>query len=123
MRKIAILGLLGLAACGMKEEAFQTKFVDEDCDFALRCYDPAILEFYGWTDQATCVSARGDQFLTDVQGCTYDKKAAKDCVKAYKDLACPSSGDPTPPEVCATVYTCSGADTSPDDTNAGDTSP
>ena len=112
---IAAIGLL--VGCGVKEDAFIDKFAERTCEWALECYDDASLEFLGWTDLDACIQDFGGRYLADVQGCTYDKKAAKDCLKAMKDATCPAEGeDPALPTVCEAVYDC--GDGSTDDTGA-----
>ena len=105
------LMLVFAAGCSVNSTEYIAKYTDAECDFALRCYEPSILEFYGWTDVAECVSERGPEITGDSADCVYDKKKAKSCLKAMKDLACPTEGDPVIPEVCTQVFTCDGADT------------
>lgn len=109
MRK-AWLGLsLVLAGCGVKQDDYIGEYVEAECAFALECYPPAVLEFYGWNDEAECQTQRGGELTAQTDGCTYDKKAAKACLKAFKDAACPAEGeDPVLPAICNDVWTCNG---------------
>jgi hypothetical protein len=118
----SVAALVALAGCGVKEDAFVSKYVEEECAFALSCYDPAILNFYGWTDADACIAQRGPEIVTAAEGCVYDKKAAKECLKEFDEMACPD-GDPLPPAICGQVWDCgAGGDTDGggNDTDAGD---
>lgn len=110
------LVMVFVAGCSVDSTDFIAKYAESECDFAMRCYEPSILEFYGWDDAAECVQERGPEITGDSEGCTYDKKKAKACLKAMKELACPAEGDPVVPEVCTQVFTCDGADTTDTDT-------
>lgn len=112
MRSLVVL--VFLAGCGVDQTEFIADYAVAECDFAMACYDPAILEFRGWTDAATCVQQRGPEITGDSEGCTFDKRLAKDCLKAMKDITCPD-GDPLVPEVCTQVFAC--GETPVDDTD------
>ena len=116
--------VLSMAGCGPNSEHYVAEYVDLQCAFALECYDEAVLEFYGWDSQETCVSDFGAQVATAVEGCaTYDKAAAKQCLKEMEALQCPAEGeDPTFPLICDTVYgDCEAADTDDSDSSSDDT--
>lgn len=109
-----------LAGCGPSQESFTSDYVAAECQYRIDCYDPAVLEFYGYDTVDGCTASFGPEFVTDHQGCTYDKAAAKACLKAFDALSCPADGDePADPEACARVLTgCSGGDTDASDTDA-----
>lgn len=120
---VAALAIVLLGGCKWDETEYIERRVEAECEFALACYDAPVLEFYGWTDAETCVAEYGPRLTGATQGCTYDAKAAKDCVKGFKDLDCAAGDDPTTayPEACLTVFTaCDGVDDTDvvDDTDA-----
>lgn len=118
MRRAVIVAVLGLAGCGLSDTEYIQKRVEIECNYALECYPASRLEFYGWTDAATCIAERGPEVTGDAQGCVFDKKKAKDCLKQFEDAACPADGaDPVFPVVCDQVFDCAGADTTGGDTD------
>ena len=108
-----------LAGCGLSADEYVPKYVDLECEFALACYDDAVLEFNGWATQDDCVADRGAEVQAEAVQCEFDKGAAKDCLKQFDELACPAEGqDATRPAVCNAVFTnC----TEPEDTDASET--
>jgi hypothetical protein len=113
------LALIAVAGCGWDEEKYIEKYVTAECEYAFGCYTDAQIEFYGWTDVDDCIATRGSEVTGASEGCVYDKKVAKDCVKAFEDLACADGEDPGAnlPAICATVFTCEddgGGDTNGD---------
>jgi hypothetical protein len=122
MRVAVTVAFASLFGCGPSQESFVEKYVAAECDYRIACYAPDILEFYGYSDVAGCTASFGPEYVTDHQGCTYDKKSASNCVKALEGLACPADGeDPADPDVCSQVLTgCTdGSDTDVADTDAG----
>lgn len=117
-RRAAVAVLLFLGACAPDETEFISRYAESECDYAIRCYDDSVLNFNGWSDVDTCVADRGPAITGDAEGCVYDKKQAKACLKAMKDLAC-GENDPEIPEVCTLVFACDDAG----DTDATDTDP
>ncbi len=111
------LVLLFAAGCSVDSTEFISKYAEAECEFAMLCYEPSILQFNGWSDAAECVTERGPELTGDSQDCTYDKKKAKACLKAMKDLPCPTEGDPVVPEICTQVFTCDGTGTPDTDTD------
>jgi hypothetical protein len=101
-----------LVGCNPSETKFIDQYVAAECDYRVTCYDPAILQFYGYADAEGCVASFGPEFVTQHQGCTYDAVAAKQCVKALEELSCPAEGeDPADPEICGQVFTMCAEDT------------
>jgi len=99
-----------LSGC-LSENHFVNEFVDEECSFLMTCYDPAILNYLGWSTVDDCVQAEGVRLVTDAEGCTFDPKAGKACLKAMKEPTCPdNSADFTLPAICQDVYVgCQGS--------------
>ena len=114
MRALALAMIVVLAGCGLKEEKFEEKFAVANCEWALECYDDASLEFLGWDDLDACVNDFGGRYIAETQGCVYDKKAARQCLRAMKKHPCPPAGeDPALPETCEAAFVC--GDESTDD--------
>ena len=123
-------GLLALLpACSVDEERYVSELTTGDCAYALACWDEDVLTQFGWTDQETCEADQGPQNARLPLDCTgYDKKKAKECVKALKERNCADSADRTDlgrPAVCEEVIaSCEGGDNSdtdgvePSDTDA-----
>ena len=97
-----------IVGCGMKEEKFEEKYAEAYCEWLDGC---AILsEKHGTMD--VCVKAQNifaDESLTP-DDCEYDKKQAKECIKAIEDNEdCEIEG--SIPDVCLEVSSCSVSDT------------
>lgn len=122
MRTALTLSLLLLAsACAVKEERFVSEITTGDCAYALTCWDDDVLTQFGYTSQETCEADRGPINARLPLDCaTYDKKAARACIKALDERPCGDGTDRTDlgrPEVCADVFTsCEGGDS--DDTDS-----
>lgn len=106
MRK-ALVGLfaVGLAGCGYSDSSFINDYVDSDCEYAMECYDDAVLNFWGWDSASACEADRGPVVASWGLGCVFDKDAAKECVRQLKDRECPPAGqDHEVPSICDAVY-------------------
>ena len=100
------------SGCSYDEWKYQQAIVEVECEYAMDCYDQAILTFYGWNNVEDCTADRGADLAAEVSGCSYDAEAAKDCVKELGDLSCIEGEDPPYPAVCDSVYTsCESGDT------------
>jgi hypothetical protein len=121
--------LVLLAACGTSQDRFVRDLTEADCTYALACFDDAVLNFKGYTDLESCEALQGPFNAALQADCAvYDKKKAKECLKAVEDRACVATDDPDDlarPTVCDEVFTsCEAADTDPgagvetDDTDA-----
>lgn len=108
------------AGCSYDEWKYQQAIVEAECEYAIACYDDAVLTFYGWNNVEDCTAERGSEYATAVLTCTYDADAAKQCVKELGELACNDGSDPSYPAVCDSVYTgCDSGDTAlPADTGS-----
>lgn len=116
--------LLLLAACSVKEDRFVTELTAGDCAYALSCWEEGVLTQYGWDAQETCEADQGPVNARLPLDCAvYDKKKARECIKALDERSCLDSADPTElgrPAVCDEVFTsCEGGDT--DDTDGVET--
>lgn len=112
MRNLMSLAVIGLVGCSIDETAYISKRAEVECDYAMRCYPPSVLEFNGWTDAEECVAERGPELTGDAEGCVFDKKRAKTCLKQFEVATCPADGaDPVFPVICDDVFTCGGVDT------------
>lgn len=110
MRALPILiavSTLGLSACGIDAEKYNTKYAEAYCDWALECLDAPVLSSNGWTDLDTCVPDFGGRFAASKASCQFDSTAAKQCLKAMKKYDC--AGAPDVPELCDVAYICEGA--------------
>ncbi len=121
--------LIFLSACALMsgclaEDKFVEKSIEADCLYRQACLPEAVLTFNNWTDTPTCHRDARDfwEDLGAADGCEYDKKTAKACLKALEDQAISCPGDElTIPDVCFNSFeTCSSAepDTTGDDTGA-----
>jgi len=107
---------LTLAGCSVSEDRMVDELVSADCAYALGCFEDDVLTFYGWTDQATCEADHGPFIAALSVDCAdYDKKKAKECVKALRERSCETTEDPADfarPAPCDEVFTsCEGDDT------------
>lgn len=115
MRLPAFAALLLLAACSVNEERYVSELTAGDCAYALTCWDDSVLTQYGWTSQEACEADQGPvNARLPIDCAVYDKKAARECIKALDERSCVDSEDPTElgrPEICAQVFTsCEGGD-------------
>lgn len=109
-----------LAACGVSEDRFVRDLTEADCAYALTCFDEAVLNFEGYTDQAACEALHGPFNAALPVDCgVYDKKKARECLDAVRERPCEDTSDATDlarPAVCDQVFTsCEAADTNPGD--------
>lgn len=123
MRRV-LLGACCLLLSGCwSESKFVDEFVDAECTFLMECYDEAILNFLGWDTLEDCIADEGVRVVTEAEGCTYDRKAAKPCVKELEEATCPE--DPTDfelPAICEDVFVDCEANSDTSDTgDTGDT--
>ena len=74
-----LLSLLVLASgCAIDDDVFVTRLAEQDCAYALECFDEPILNFYGWSDQASCEASHGPDLAALAASCAdYDPKAAR----------------------------------------------
>lgn len=97
------LAMALLAGCSLSEDKFAEDFTQAECEWAVTCY-PGV-----YTSVEECVSD-GSAIESPADDCTYDPKAARDCLKGTQDLACPDDGSfPERPAACDEVYTCGSA--------------
>ena len=112
--------LVLLCACAVSEDRFVQDLTEADCAYALACFDEPVLNFKGYTDQEACEALQGPfNAALPVDCAVYDKKKARECLKAVRERPCVSTDDPTDlarPAPCDEVYTsCEAADTDPGD--------
>ncbi len=112
--RLALALLIGLSACSVSEERFIADMSEAECTYATQCFTEEILTFYAWDSVESCQSDQGPIYAALQRDCTtYDKKAARDCLKALQERTCQGEGpDFDNPAVCADVFTsCEGQDT------------
>jgi hypothetical protein len=111
MKKFAAIGALAtLAACGVSEEKFQDQYVAAYCEnIVTTCADDASLVLFETEDDCSTFISAFYTAAADLEGCEYDKAAAKECLDAADAADCDSWMAGGPAE-CATVYgsTCGG---------------
>lgn len=118
MRTVVLLTTLLISGCSIDEDRFVTRLAEEDCTYALDCFDEPILNFYGWTDQETCESTHGPDLAAIAASCQdFDPKLARTCLKELGDRSCQGDGPGLDrPDACDAVFTsCEGAVTSGSD--------
>lgn len=110
---VAFLIITTLTGCGWSESKFVEKYAETDCAYLMECLDPAVLTFLGWDTTQDCVDDRGTEIVTEAQGCEYNRKAARTCVKGIEEMTCPADGEePDYPPECSEVYfDCDEGDT------------
>lgn len=110
MRAAPFLAVLVLTACGVKQDDYPSRFAEAYCEWAVEaaCVDSAVLEFNGWTDLESCVPSFGGRYQSAVEGCVYDGKAAKQCLKEMKKHPCGDGA--TLPESCDVAFMCGDGD-------------
>ncbi|MBN2797655.1 MAG: hypothetical protein JXX28_00765 [Deltaproteobacteria bacterium] len=93
-----VAALLALSAC-YNEDKFADDLADAGCTWTVACYPDL------YADVDACLADSTTTEETDTTDCTFDAAAAKDCVAAWEELACPAEGEmPSFPD-CANVYT------------------
>ena len=108
MVRLIVIALPILAGCGIKEEAFIDRYAELFCAHVDEC--GKLNEQFGTIE--TCEKDRrilADEDLT-ATGCTYNPKAAKECLKDLKNNEDCDIAD-WQPESCDRVSNCSGSDT------------
>ncbi|MBW1879515.1 MAG: hypothetical protein JRJ84_14220, partial [Deltaproteobacteria bacterium] len=90
MRSV-LLGIcvLALTGCRWSEARFFDEYAEADCTFLMDCLDPAVLTFLGWGSLADCIEDKGTEAVTEAQGCEYNPRAARSCVKGIEEMTCP----------------------------------
>jgi hypothetical protein len=109
--RVGIALMLLAGACRTGEARFVVRLVAEDCSYALECFDDALLNFYGWSDRATCQETHGPTIAGIAASCDeFDKAASKECLKALSGRSCVDSGPSMArPDICDTVFSvCEG---------------
>lgn len=98
----ALLPLLPLlAACGPSPSTFDAEYAASFCALQFECYDAAVLDTLGWSDEADCVAqlSAGD---TAAPG-AYDRRSARDCLDQMATLTCDDLETGAFPLACAAV--------------------
>ncbi len=106
-RTLSIIVLLQLVACGkVSEDRWESKSFKISCKTLRRC-DP-ITYHYRYDSLGTCV----DSTTAETQGCRYDPKAARRCVRAMR-WNCAKIGRRYDDylERCGSVWDCDDAGT------------
>lgn len=104
MKKFALLAtVVGLSACSLSEDKFQTDTKSESCRLIAECA-PELMELAGWDDQAACEADESTD--TDTTDCTYDAAAGQDCLNELKAGDCDSFTSEDFGSSCENVYTC-----------------
>jgi len=99
------LALLTLAGCGMSPKKFAKEYAKGACSYFAEC-EPDYLEYYGG-DEKECVEEYEDYYdADDYEDCEFDKKKAKECIKAIKELGKSCSFDDVDYDACNDVYDC-----------------
>jgi hypothetical protein len=96
--------LLLLAACGWSEQRFEVVGIERLCEEAAACA--------GTYETQVCIDKLR---LADRSQCTYDEKAAGDCVSGLDEAACVPYGpfevkQLEIPEPCVAAYDCDWLD-------------
>ncbi|MFT5685979.1 MAG: hypothetical protein ACI8RZ_006934 [Myxococcota bacterium] len=95
----ALTFLLLAMGCSYPEEAFLDDFDVASCDWQTDCFS--------YQDHATCLDAAVASRTEVSDSCTYDPKAARECVRDYESIDCPAGEpDATVPEACESVWDC-----------------
>lgn len=123
MRRVFVLTLASLLAGCLSDDAFVDKYVETECELLMGCYSEPVRNFLGWDTVEDCIADEGQDLVNEADGCTFDRKAARACIQAMKDVtACPEEGAAfEPPAICDDVYVdCPAPDTADTaDTAAG----
>ena len=114
MKNLALLAtLVGLSACSLSQEKYQTDSITEECRLYAEC-SPEKLQEEGWEDQTACEEATTE--ATDTTDCTYDDAKAQECLDILKAADCETFAIEGYDAVCNEVYTC----TEPAEEEGGD---
>ncbi len=106
----ALVGIVGLTtACGLTEKGFLKKLYKEKCAYEFSCYGEAAGT--SWGSEDACRDAYEpvvDDGLEFFDGCKYDSKEAKDCLKVMKDAECGPTGQAAITTSCdvTTIWQC-----------------
>jgi hypothetical protein len=114
---LAMLGLLGAAACGdgISYQNACKKMAVEVCDKAFHCGPDSILSFYlsQYESQAQCTSGERKACETTDTECdpgeTYHASKARQCVNEFAALSCNQLDVEFFPDACAEVCTPSSS--------------
>ena len=90
--------LLFLAACAYPEGEFEADLDAVMCEWRSDCYGDS----YG-----QCLADAQASWDGQSASCSYDQRAARDCVRGMRRMDCPFDGvDPAFPPACDQVWTC-----------------
>ncbi len=103
----SLLGAIGLMVACMTEDKFETDYTNEVCSLWFECADDATLELLGWTSEQDCVDASetADDDDADEVVCTFDDKAAQDCLDELAAVTCDDFLVGSGYSSCMDVYT------------------
>jgi len=123
MRKAWVVSLVvAVAGCSLSEGRYVEEFVELDCTYALDCYDEAVLSFLGWDSLEVCMDDLGPEVTAEGEGCLFDRKAAKECLKKLEERTCAGEGeDHVYPSICEKAFTDCQVDDTGESTDTGDT--
>ena len=95
-----LMVLLLAVGCTYPEEDFLDDFDRESCAWQTDCYD--------YQDEQTCLSEAEASRSELPDTCTYDPKAARECVRDYAAIDCPDGVEyvATIPVACEGVWNC-----------------
>ena len=106
---LVVLCALAFTGCRWSEARYFDAYAEADCTFLMDCLDPAVLNFLGWETLDDCIQDKGTQAVTEAEGCEYNPRAARPCVKGIEEMTCPPDGEePDYPPICETVFDCAG---------------
>ena len=104
MKNFALLAtVVGLSACSLSEDKFQTDTKTETCRLFAECA-PELMELAGWEDQAACEADESTE--ADTENCTYDAAAAQECLNEFKAADCDAFTSEDFGSSCENAYTC-----------------
>lgn len=97
-----VAALLVLGGCSLSEEQFAEDFTEAECEWTVECYPAVYASVEECVSDGPAIQPAGDD-------CTYDAKAARDCISGTNALECPTDGSfPERPAACDDVFTCGG---------------
>ena len=96
----ALILALALVGCSYPEEDFLDDFDAASCDWQADCYD--------YQDHAECMAVAQESRTAIPDACTYDPKAARECVRDYESISCPNGAEHAAavPAACGEVWSC-----------------
>ncbi|MFK7929607.1 MAG: hypothetical protein AB8H79_15535, partial [Myxococcota bacterium] len=84
-----LLCMTGALGCSVDEERFVAELTAGDCAYALACWDDDVLTQFGFDDQESCELVQGPIVAQIPVDCAvYDKRKARECVKALAERNC-----------------------------------